>query len=111
MRDLSQMLMIDEKEFNQLFLFWKDKYIIDADFKKKCIQWLENEMDKRTEAIVGGTHRRSYYKVAKQLVVLAEILYVYKKITNIDTFIKDYIRMYSRKPAFKAEILKYFKQR
>lgn len=111
MRDLSQMLMIDEKEFNQLFHFWKEKYMIDGDFKKKCIQWLENEMDKRTEAIVGGTHRRSYYKVAKQLVVLAEILYVYKKITNIDTFIKDYIRMYSRKPAFKAEILKYFKQR
>ena len=68
-------------------------------------------MDKRAEAIVGGTHRHSYYKVAKQLVVLAEILYVYKKITSIDTFIKDYIKMYLRKLAFKAEILKYFKQR
>lgn len=111
MRDLSQMLMVDEKEFNQLFLFWKDKYIIDADFKKKCIQWLENEMDNRAEAIVGGTHRHSYYKVAKQLVVLAEILYVNKKIISIDNFINNYIKKYSRKSAFKAEMLKYSKQR
>ncbi len=65
MKDLSQMLMDDEKEFNQLFHIWKEKYMMDENFKKKCIHWLETEMNKRTEAIVGGTHRRSYYKVAK----------------------------------------------
>lgn len=80
------------------------------EFKKKCIQWLKDEIEQRAEVIVGGTHRHSYYEVAKEIVVLSEILYLDKNITSMETFVKDYIKRYSRKHAFKAEMLKYAKQ-
>ena len=59
---------------------------------------------------VAHSHRHSYYEVAKEIVVLSEILYLNKNITSMETFVKDYIKRYSRKHAFKAEMLKYAKQ-
>ncbi|OUQ14739.1 hypothetical protein B5E87_01215 [Massilimicrobiota sp. An142] len=110
MDDLRRSLKVSGEDFYQLFHIWKEKYMITDEFKKKCIQWLKDEIEQRAEVIVGGTHRHSYYEVAKEIVVLSEILYLNKNITSMETFVKDYIKRYSRKHAFKAEMLKYAKQ-
>ena len=110
MDDLKRSLKVRGEDFYQLFHIWKEKYMITDEFKKKCIQWLKDEIEQRAEVIVGGTHRHSYYEVAKEIVVLSEILYLNKNITSMETFVKDYIKRYSRKHAFKAEMLKYAKQ-
>lgn len=110
MDDLRRSLKVSGEEFYQLFHIWKEKYMMTDEFKKKCIQWLKDEIEQRTEVIVGGTHRHSYDQVAKEIVVLSEILYLNKNITSMETFVKDYIKRYSRKHAFKAEMLKYLKQ-
>lgn len=110
MDDLKRSLKVRGEDFYQLFHIWKEKYMMTDEFKKKCIQWLKDEIEQRAEVIVGGTHRHSYYQVAKEIVVLSEILYLNKNITSMETFVKDYIKRYSRKHAFKAEMLKYAKQ-
>lgn len=110
MDDLRRSLKVRGEDFYQLFHIWKEKYMMTDEFKKKCIQWLKDEIEQRAEVIVGGSHRHSYYQVAKEIVVLSEILYLNKNITSMETFVKDYIKRYSRKHAFKAEMLKYAKQ-
>lgn len=43
--DLRQSLKASEGKFYQFFHIWKEKYIITNEFKKKCIQWLKDEID------------------------------------------------------------------
>ena len=111
LKDLSQNFEMDKYKFYEYFHIWKEKYAMDNEFKRWCIQWLKQEIDQNAQSIVGETYRYLYYTVAKQIVVLAEILQFYEDIDSIETFLQSYIKKYSRKYAFKAEVFKYSKQK
>lgn len=66
-------------------------------------KWLEKEVDKRAEAVVGGGHRKSYYKAAILIVALGETLESNGKFHGRMALIEYYKKMYSQKSAFRAE--------
>lgn len=109
MNDLQNRLEInlfEQSIFVKYFLEWKSKYQLDEKFKDECLEWLIYEIDQRTEIIVGGTHRKSYYKCANLIVVLGEILENKGRINSVNELVDHYIKIHSRKRAFKTEILK-----
>ena len=60
-------------------------------------------MDIRTKAVVGGGHRKSYYKAAVLIAALGEALESNGKPHGRIAVIEHYKKMYSRKTAFRAE--------
>ncbi len=68
------------------------------------IGWIKKEVDKRTEAVVGGGYRKSYYKAAALITALGETLESNGKVNGKMVTIEHYKKLHSRKRAFKAEI-------
>lgn len=93
----------DIKSFTDRFFSWKEKVVLTNEQYEKYAQWLEKEVDKRTEAVVGGGHRKSYYKAAVLIAALGEALESNGKPHGRMALIEHYKKMYSRKRAFKAE--------
>lgn len=93
----------DIKSFTDHFLSWKEKVVLTNEQYEKYAQWLEKEVDKRTEAVVGGGHRKSYYKAAILIAALGEALESNGKLHGRMALIEYYKKMYSRKSAFRAE--------
>ena len=88
MDDLKRSLKVRGEDFYQLFHIWKEKYMMTDEFKKKCIQWLKDEIEQRAEVIVGGTEWERNDEDEKERVVLSEIIYVNKKIICLIHIIK-----------------------
>lgn len=108
MSDLQSRLNVDLSKcaiFEKYFQEWKSKFQLDESFKEECLKWLLHEIDQRTEVIVGGTYRKSYYKCANQIIVLGEILENKGRINSVNEFVDNYIKIHARKRAFKKEIL------
>ena len=83
-----------------MLVLWREKHFT-AD-EKECLLWLEKEIIKRTDAVVGGGYRGSYDKAAELVVALDEILAEKKMRPKGET--RERIRqMHSRKSAFKKE--------
>jgi len=101
---------LDNLQFEDYFYIWKEKYILPDEFKKIVLNWLKEEIDKRAESVVGGGYRKSYAKVANQIIVLAEILKSYGQIDDIDSYVEMYKQKYSKKRAFKSEIAERMRQ-
>lgn len=96
-------LFLDDN-YSIIFNKWKDNFeLLDKD---KYLTWLEEVIDKRVTAIVEGNHRKSYYKAAKLVVALGEVMEA-NGITTKESFIEKYRKKYSRRPAFKSELNKY----
>ena len=72
--------------------------------KEKSREWLLEELDKRVEAVVGGSHRHSYYKAAVLIIVMGEVLEEAGEENAVDRLIAKYTKLHSRKRAFRAEI-------
>jgi hypothetical protein len=64
----------DKKHFTDRFLKWKEKVPLTNEQYEKYIVWLKEEVDKRTEAVVGGGYRNSYYKAAVLITALGETM-------------------------------------
>lgn len=60
--------------FTDCFLNWKEKVVLTNEQYEKYIAWLKDEVDKRTEAVVGEGHRNSYHKAATLIAALGETL-------------------------------------
>ena len=90
--------------FLDCFFQWKKKYVISNDYQEQYIEWITREVDKRTEAVVGEGHRKSYHKSADEIIVLGEILLSLGKINDLTLFVEKYKQKYSTKRAFKSEI-------
>lgn len=93
----------DKKNFTERFLFWKEKVAITDEQYEKYIAWLQKEIDKRTEAVVGGGYRNSYYKPAELIAALGEALESNGALNGKTKLIEYYKKAHSRKRAFKAE--------
>lgn len=93
----------DIKSFTDRFFTWKGKVVLPNEQYEKYAEWLEKEADKRTEAIVGGGLRKSYYKAAILIAALGEALESNGKPHGRMAVIEHYKKMYSRKSAFRAE--------
>ncbi|NMB27979.1 MAG: hypothetical protein GX987_08025 [Tissierellia bacterium] len=94
----------DVQSFYDIFLKWKEKQVLAEEEYDKYISWLKEEVDKRTEAVVGGGYRNSYYKAAILVVSLGEILESNGMVNGRRLMIEHYSKVHSRKSAFKAEI-------
>ena len=73
----------------------------------KYIEWLKNIIDIRVEKIVNGHHRHSYFKAAKLVVALGEVLESNNLISKKE-FITYYAKTYSKFSAFRKELNNYW---
>ena len=96
-------LFLDE-DYSIVFEKWKVQFKIYD--KNKYIDWLKDIIDKRVDAIVSNSHRKSYFKAAILVVALNEVLES-NDIQNKDDFINYYYKKYSRHSAFRRELNKY----
>jgi hypothetical protein len=92
-----------DPEFDILIQNWKKKISIGEE-KNFYLKWIEEEVDKRVEAVVGGGYRKSYYKGAELIVYLGQVLESLGEENAAKDLVKKYKKKYSRKSAFKAEI-------
>lgn len=93
----------DNKSFVERFFIWKDKIKITSQQYEKYITWLHSEVDKRTDAVVGGGFRGSYYKAALLISALGETMESEGNVGAKINIIEHYKKIHSRKRAFKAE--------
>ncbi len=90
--------------FDEYLTIWRNSGIIPENENKRYIQWLSREIDERTEHVVGGGHRKSYYKAAELIVVLGAIKEERGEINGMQNLINYYKKQHSRKRAFREEI-------
>lgn len=93
----------EDMEFLDLFFNWREKRTLTEAQYKKYISWLEDEIDKRTEGVVGGGYRKSYYKAAVLIASFGEALESNGIANGRARTIEHYRKLHSRKRAFKAE--------
>jgi len=93
----------DIMSFTDRFFSWKEKIVLTNEQFEKYVEWLEKVVDKRTEAVVGGGFRKSYYKAAVLISALGEALESNGKLHGRMALIEHYKEIYSRKRAFRAE--------
>ncbi len=93
----------DVQNFLDLFLNWREKQTLTEVKYEKYMTWLKDEIDKRTEGIVGGGYRKSYYKAAVLVAALGETLESNGMINGRTIMIEYYRKVHSRKRAFKEE--------
>ena len=94
----------DTKSLEERFLNWKEKVVLTNEQYEKYIEWLKEEVDKRTEAVVGGGYRKSYYKAAILITALGEVLESNGVPNGRIAMIEHYKKMHTRKRAFKSEL-------
>lgn len=93
----------DKGSFLDILLIWKEKVNLTKEQYEKYISWLKEEVDNRTEAVVGGGYRNSYYKAAVLIATLGETLESNGMINGKIDLIEHYKKIHYRKIAFKAE--------
>lgn len=94
----------DEQSFADRFIYWKEKIVLTNEQYEKYLAWLHKEVEQRTEAVVGGGYRNSYYKAAELIVALGETLESNGALHGKENLIEHYRKKHSRKSAFKAEL-------
>ena len=94
---------LDKKRFVDQLLSWKEKVVLTNRQYEKYISWLKEEVDKRTDAVVGGGFRHSYYKAAILIAAFGEVLESNGMLHGRMVLIEHYKKMHPRKRAFKAE--------
>lgn len=93
-----------EMSFDECLSLWRNNYKIAEDHQQMILSWLQDEIDKRAEAVVGGGFRHSYYKAAELIVVLGSILEERGTPDGKMNLIEHYKKLHSRKRAFRSEI-------
>ena len=97
----------DEPEFAERFLLWKRQTVISEDVKKELLAYLTKIIDERVTAIVGGSHRGSYYKAARLGAALGEVEEAIGKVGGKEKRVSKYLAEFPRHRAFKQEMQKY----
>lgn len=94
--------------FWNYFKRWKQYFPMMEEEKKKYLAWVERLIHGRTEAIVGGQHRRQYGEVASLLAMLAEIKSDMGEQGAKWAVFAEYKRKFPRHSSFQAEMKGYF---
>lgn len=92
------------EEFNEYLSLWRKSADMSEEEKEEYIKWLQKEIDNRTENVVGGGYRKSYYKAAELIVLLGAIYEERGEVNGMYHLIDHYKKQHSRKRAFKEEI-------
>lgn len=90
--------------FEAALFNWRNGYVLSETQKESCLNWLRQEIDKRTEAVVGGGYRKNYHKAAELIVMLGEVLEENGEPGAMRRLVDHYKQVHSRKRAFRAEI-------
>lgn len=107
-RDDYNLYNADERgvDYLKILNVWKKHFTISDKIKQDYINWLEDTVAKRVDAIVSNQHRGSYHKAAYLVCILDECLWNLK-IKNKGEIIAFYEKKYLRYTSFKKEINKY----
>lgn len=97
----------EEPEFAERFLFWKKQIVIPENVKKEILIYLTETIDARVEAIVGGSHRGSYYKAVRLGAALGEVEESMGKAHGKAERVSKYLAEFPRNRAFKQEMKAY----
>ena len=92
------------RTFGEYFAIWRKHFQIAEKHREIYMKWLSGEVDKRVEGVVGGGHRKSYYKAAELIVMLGALREEKGEMNGIYELVEHYKRMHSRKYAFRNEI-------
>ncbi|MGB3159747.1 MAG: hypothetical protein WBA84_00720 [Carnobacterium sp.] len=95
---------VDKERFIEDCFRWKKTVQFTAEQAEIYLLWLDYELAKRADAIVGGGHRKIYHKVAELIVFLGEVWESNGDIHKKKTVVEKYKESYSRKRAFKNEL-------
>lgn len=93
-------------EFDPYLAAWKKAYKVPEEMRTQWLEWLTEEVEQRTEAIVGGVRIKSYYKAAQLIVMLGEIREEQGEAGGQKELIQYYLDKYSQRWALKKEISK-----
>ena len=106
--DLSFTFGYDKMEqFWKAWYIWKAYYPVQEEKAQRYLKWLENIIDKRTHAIVGGQHRRQYGEIAMLIAALGDIKVSLGAVDAKKKLIDKYLECYPRHSSFRAEMKKY----
>lgn len=94
----------ENESFDEYLTIWRNSCNMPEAEKEMYIQWLRREIDKRTEHVVGGGYRKSYYKAAELIVLLGAILEERGEAGGMCKLVDYYKKQNSRKRAFRDEI-------
>ncbi|WP_051912418.1 hypothetical protein [Carnobacterium funditum] len=83
---------------------WENTIELTPEQIDAYLGWLEQEIEKRADAIVGGGYRKVYYKVADLIVLLGEVLESNGKSHKKVAMMEYYKKTYARKSAFIKEL-------
>ena len=96
-------------DWNQiLFENWKKIYRFSKEESSRYLSWVQTEVEKRVEGIVGGSFRYSYHKAALLVAMLGEILESRGEENGKKKLIEFYKKKYYRRRAFKQELDPYY---
>ncbi len=93
-----------EDSFNQVMEEALESVRLKEEEKDRYLDWCIEETGKRIDAIVGGTHRKSYNKAAALLVSMAEVLASSDKKKKGSELIERYRQKYPHHTAFQDEL-------
>lgn len=97
---------VNSSQFIEQYQVWKKNITVSDDTYAKFMPWIKEEVHYRTESIVDGGIRKSYYKAAELIVALGETMES-RGIANAKARIIDhYSKQHNRKSAFKKELNK-----
>lgn len=100
------------KEKNKMILWsnikkWKVEYSMSNEEKNEYIIWIEDIINKRTQAIVSGQYRRKYGSVALLITALGEVKETLGEVDAKISLIHKFTNMFPRHSAFRSELNKY----
>lgn len=95
---------LDNVSFQEALDIWKTKMSFSQAECEKYTAWLEKEIDKRADAVVGGGHRKSYFKAARLIAALGELMESRGERGAKSRLMDYYMMKHSRKTAFKADM-------
>lgn len=96
-------LLFLDSDYFEIFKNWKMNFSISDKTREECLEWLQSIIDKRVDAIVSGSHRKSYYKAAFLVVSIGEVL-EFNGIQRKEEFINSYHKKYVRHSSFRKKL-------
>ena len=93
-------------DYYTIFSKWKSHFEVKQSLE--VLNWLQQLIQKRVDAIVSGQHRKSYFKVARLVIALGQDLED-NGVMLSEKFINNYHIQYCKYRAFRTELNKYGK--
>lgn len=94
----------EEGEFERSFFIWKHRMNISTKQYDLYMKWLEEEVEKRTEVVVGGGLKNSYFKAELLIAALGETIESNGNEGAKKKLIEKYKKIYNNRKTFIEEM-------